>query len=108
MQRDVRGVHVERDDAGDVLVDERAVGHHRALRRRRRSRGVQQLREVTVGDLDLAADVRDLAGERPGQDVGQRVSTVAQRAGVLNIAEVAGDRVDGRPQRRVGEQGGRA
>lgn len=78
VQRRVVGRASQGGDAGDVLVHERPVGHHRALGPRGRAGGVEQLDEVGVGHLDV--DLRHLP--RPGA-LEQRTGCVAERHHLL-------------------------
>ena len=54
-ERLVIGGQIKGQDAAEVLVDQRGVGHHRALGPRGGTRGVQQLGEVVAGAREYLA-----------------------------------------------------
>lgn len=71
----VGGPQIERRDGADVLVHERAVGHHRALGQCGGARGVEQLDEVSRARLAFRGE-----GARAGGGRQEGVRCVAQRA----------------------------
>ncbi|SIJ52534.1 Uncharacterised protein [Mycobacteroides abscessus subsp. abscessus] len=70
---------VEAGQAREVLVDEGTVGHHRALGRRGRPRGVEQLRDVGVGDVEFVGRGRADVARRGGIEEGGQAPHLRRR-----------------------------
>ena len=98
VQRVVGLGQVQRVHRGDVLVHQRAVGHHRALGLGRGAGRVEQLHQIGVGDVHV--DRR----HRPVPPRGEhRVAVAVQGAHPLQPG-LAAHRLDPVPQRRVDQR----